>query len=99
MMNKEMIENAYGSIEIPSGMEKRLQEKLEKALGEPLREKRLGSCQASCMSPAQRARQSRACTVWAWASGMASSLGQGRERRGRREGPAYRQGPVGSEGS
>ena len=41
MMNKEMIENAYGSIEIPSGMEKRLQEKLEKALGEPLREKRL----------------------------------------------------------
>ena len=34
MMNKEMIENAYGSIEIPSGMEKRLQEKLEKALGE-----------------------------------------------------------------
>ena len=41
MMNKEMIENAYGSIEIPSGMEKRLQEKLEKALGEPLRDKRL----------------------------------------------------------
>ena len=41
MMNKEMIENAYGSIEIPSGMEQRLQEKLEKALGEPLREKRL----------------------------------------------------------
>ena len=40
-MNKEMIENAYGSIEIPSGMEQRLQEKLEKALGEPLREKRL----------------------------------------------------------
>ena len=40
-MNKEMIENAYGSIEIPSGMEKRLQEKLEKALGEPLRDKRL----------------------------------------------------------
>ena len=41
MMNKEMIENAYGSIEIPFGMEQRLQEKLEKALGEPLREKRL----------------------------------------------------------
>ena len=40
-MNKESIENAYGSIEIPSGMEQRLQEKLEKALGEPLREKRL----------------------------------------------------------
>ena len=40
-MNKESIENAYGSIEIPSGMEQRLQEKLEKALGEPLRERRL----------------------------------------------------------
>ena len=40
-MNKESIENAYGSIEIPSGMEQRVQEKLEKALGEHLRERRL----------------------------------------------------------
>ena len=41
MMNKKMIEDAYERIEIPSGMEQRLQEKLEKALGAPLREKRL----------------------------------------------------------
>ena len=40
-MNKKMIEDAYERIEIPSGMEQRLQEKLEKALGEPLRERRL----------------------------------------------------------
>lgn len=40
-MNQEKIESAYDKIEIPAGLEQRLQEKLERALGEPLREKRL----------------------------------------------------------